>query len=545
MRFSQLHGFLLCMVRIVVATTARIYFWQRPEIIPHSMLTVVNTLLMTVLLASCIFLIVWCLIPRFIMPQLIFDATVVSFVLYLTGGVASPFLFLFFVVVALGGAWGSIRTALAFATAFLAAASTITLLYIRGITFFIPSDVVKAGLSNWQARLVMQGSLALLVALLSGRLAYASRSVQLLYRPILDNIGEGVFAMLKSGKVIYANRRLLEILSIKETNDITGKDIWDVLSAPRFSEIRAVLRKGFTTAEIEMQDSDGSAKVFEIRCWLLRGHRGRAIGKVVMLSDLTVRRQLEQTRARANRLRELEEMAVGLAHELRNPLASIRGCAQQLAKLRSSNTLYKELADIIVRESDRLDNIVARFMDLARPRPLMAVRTDMAALIEEVVNILRRRPEAASTQIAVKNNRRAVLHCDPERIKQVFLNIAINALEAMRGSGKLSIELTEGPPDALVSEHKTTTPTDGIIIRFTDTGPGIRSKDLDKIFLPFFTTKADGVGMGLAIANKNVAEHGGFITVDSHLGKGTTFAVWLPRVPKRSGGRSVAEGAGG
>jgi len=351
--------------------------------------------------------------------------------------------------------------------------------------------------------------------------------------------------MLKSGKVIYANRRLLEILSLKGTDDITGKDIWNVLSAPRFGEIRAVLRKGFTTAEIEMQTPDGSVKVFEMRCWLLRGHRGRPIGKVVMLSDLTVRRQLEQTRARASRLRELEEMAVGLAHELRNPLASIRGCAQQLAKLHSSNTLHKELADIIVRESDRLDNIVARFMDLARPRPLIAVRTDMAALIEEVVNMLRRRPEAASIQIEVKNSRRPVLHCDPERIKQVFLNIAINALEAMRGSGKLLIELTEGAPDALVSDHQTVTPADGIIIRFTDTGPGIRSKDLDRIFLPFFTTKADGVGMGLAIANKNVAEHGGFITVDSHLGKGTTFTVWLPRVPKRSGGRSVAEGVGG
>jgi len=509
------------------------------------MLAAVDTLLVTVLAASCIFLIVWRLRPRFVMPQLVFDATAVSFILYLTGGVASPFLFLFFVVVALGGAWGSIRTALAFATAFLAVTSTITLLYMRSITPFVPPDMTKAGLSNWQARLVMQASLALLVALLSGRLAYASRSVQLLYRPILDNIGEGVFAMLKSGKVIYANRRLLEILSLQETDDITGKDIWAVLSAPRFSEIRAVLRKGFTTAEIQMETSDGSMRVFEVRCWLLRGHRARPIGKVVMLSDLTVRRQLEQTRARASRLRELEEMAVGLAHELRNPLASIRGCAQQLAKLHSSNSLHKELVEIIVRESDRLDNIVARFMDLARPKPLMPVRTDMAALVEEVANMLRRRPEAASVRIEVKNSRRPVLHCDPERVKQVFLNIAINALEAMRGSGKLSIELTEGTPDAVLSGHQISTPTDGIIVRFSDTGPGIRSKDLNKIFLPFFTTKPDGVGMGLAIANRNVAEHGGFITVDSQLGKGTIFTVWLPRVPRHSGGRGVAEGAGG
>jgi len=545
MRLLQLHGFFLCLVRLVVAVIARVYIWHQAGVVPQAMFVVVDTLLITVLAASCVFLIVWRLRPRFIMPQLVFDAAVVSFVLYLTGGVASPFLFLFFVVVALGGAWGSIRTALAFATAFLAVTSTITLLYIKGITPFIPHMVTKAGLSNWQARLVMQASLALLVALLSGRLAYASRSVQLLYRPILDNIGEGVFAMLKSGKVIYANRRLVEILSLEGPDDIIGRDIWAVLSAPRFSEIRTVLRKGLTTAEIEMETSDGSTKVFEIRCWLLRGHRGRAIGKVVMLSDLTVRRQLEQTRARASRLRELEEMAVGLAHELRNPLASIRGCAQQLAKLHSSNSLHKELVDIIVRESDRLDNIVARFMDLARPRPLMAVRTDMATLIEEVANILRRRPEAASVQIEVKNNRRPVLHCDPERIKQVFLNIGINALEAMRGSGKLSIELTEGTPDAVVSGHQVSTSTDGVIVRFTDTGPGIRAKDLNKIFLPFFTTKPDGVGMGLAIANRNVAEHGGFITVDSQLGKGTTFTVWLPRVPRLSGGKGVAEGAGG
>jgi len=355
-------------------------------------------------------------------------------------------------------------------------------------------------------------------------------------------IGEGVLAILQSGKILYANRRLVRMLSLKtEPDALMGKQIWEVLSAPRFDKLRKILRKGRFPSELEIERPDGPTLALELRAWPLREHRGRHIGEVVMLTDLTVRRQLEETRARAERLRELEEMAVGLAHELRNPLASVRGCAQQLAKLHPTNTLHKQLAEIIVRESDRLDNIVARFMDLARPHPLVAVRTNMAQLVEEVAGLLRQRPEAGSVEIEVKTNRRPILHCDPERVKQVFLNIGINALEAMRGSGRLTIEVTEGAPNTTDSQQESGLLADGIIIRFSDTGPGIRSKDLSKIFLPFFTTKPDGVGMGLAIANKNIAEHGGLIAVKSQLGRGTTFTIWLPRVAKHRGGTAFGE----
>jgi signal transduction histidine kinase len=230
-------------------------------------------------------------------------------------------------------------------------------------------------------------------------------------------------------------------------------------------------------------------------------------------------RNLQEAEAavrRADRLAALGQLTAGLAHELRNPMSTIRTSAEMLMKnLPGDNELARELAGYIGSEVDRTNSLISRFLDFARPLRLRLENNDLASCIDRAVSQVEKQTSQAEVAI-FKNYSPDVrpFYFDAELLERVFYNLLLNAVQA-------------SPPKSAVTVK--TRQLDGDVeISIIDRGSGIEPKHLENIFNPFFTTKHDGVGLGLAIVSKVVDEHGGHIQVDSRPGEGSVFGVYLP-----------------
>jgi two-component system, NtrC family, sensor histidine kinase HydH len=230
-----------------------------------------------------------------------------------------------------------------------------------------------------------------------------------------------------------------------------------------------------------------------------------------------------------DRLAGIGQMAAGLAHEIRNPLGAIKGAAQLLVgpdgEPVKSGQETSEFLSIIVQEVDRLNNVVTQFLDYARPSRGEAadhVELDVNEVVRKTVQLLEAHESAEKVEVAVKlDDLLPPVAGDPEQLRQVFLNLGLNALQAMEAGGRLEILTTRRRRSALgygsFSE-----------IRFRDTGHGIARDKIRSLFIPFYTTKEKGTGLGLAISQRIVTQHNGTIEVRSRLGQGSTFSVFLP-----------------
>lgn len=222
--------------------------------------------------------------------------------------------------------------------------------------------------------------------------------------------------------------------------------------------------------------------------------------------------EIEDQLRRADRLSTLGELAAGMAHELRNPLASIKGTAEILkGDYRPEDRKY-EFISIMVKEVERLNRVVEEFLRFARPIPLQTADVDLGEEIGSVIHLVK--GQAAGVNVEIIPFAIPRIKADREKLVQVFLNIILNAIQAMPDGGRLTISASEANGHVDVS--------------FRDTGSGIPEENRDKLFKPFFTTKRSGTGLGLAISNRIVEAHGGKITFESEEGKGTTFKISLP-----------------
>lgn len=229
-----------------------------------------------------------------------------------------------------------------------------------------------------------------------------------------------------------------------------------------------------------------------------------------------LQRNFEQMK-RAERLYAVGQLSAGLAHEIRNPLASIAGAAGILQRSLPAGQRQAECVDIIARECQRLNQLLTNFLDFARPRPPNYQSIDLVGLLDSVIALafhaIGNRPIALHKDVPAGL---APVECDPELMKQVLLNLLINAFQAMPDGGNVWIAAC---------------PQEGrVMVRIKDEGCGIRVEDRDKIFDPFFTTKENGTGLGLPVAYQIVEQHGGVLTAEANAGEGMTFSVVLPMV---------------
>lgn len=243
------------------------------------------------------------------------------------------------------------------------------------------------------------------------------------------------------------------------------------------------------------------------------------VGVLAAYELLTLRRYvaLQAAHARRERLAVLGEMAAVLAHEIRNPLAALKGLAQYLHERQGGEAGSAEVTEAMVREARRLEQLAADLLEYARPRPIQRGEVKLEALLDELV--ARFQPEAQAVGVLIHREGARDLPPipgDAERLRQVFTNLMVNALQAMPRGGVLAVQvLRAGRPGT-------------VVVTIKDRGEGISPDDLSQIFSPFFTRRPRGTGLGLAIARQIVEQHGGTITVQSVPGQGTRFAVTLP-----------------
>jgi len=230
----------------------------------------------------------------------------------------------------------------------------------------------------------------------------------------------------------------------------------------------------------------------------------------------------EQVRTH-ERLATVGSLAAGIAHEIRNPLASLSGSIQVLQGELDLHGDNKNLMDIVVRETDRLNTIITEFLEYARLKNVQNERIELLSVIDETIMLLKNCKEySCDMRISHAVTPDIVLHGDAQRLRQVFWNLLINACQAMPKGGEITV--TARP---FLQENDDVSWCEIII---ADTGQGIAHEDRDKIFSPFFTTKTGGTGLGLAIVYRIIEDHRGTITVDSIPGKGTQFIIRLPMI---------------
>jgi two-component system sensor histidine kinase HydH len=227
----------------------------------------------------------------------------------------------------------------------------------------------------------------------------------------------------------------------------------------------------------------------------------------------SLERELETSR----RLASLGRLAAGVAHEIRNPLSSIKGFATYFKERYRDNPDDQKTSEIMIQEVDRLNRVITQLLEFARPPVIQKKRTSLQSLIQHSLKMIERQASAKRIQVLSQLPREIKeVELDPDGINQVLLNLYLNALEAMNPGGTLNVSLSEDQGSSWVK------------INVSDTGTGIRKEDLEQIFDPYFTTKQTGTGLGLAIVHKIIEAHGGEVRATSEIGRGTTVSVLLP-----------------
>src|SRR6058998_1450438 len=243
---------------------------------------------------------------------------------------------------------------------------------------------------------------------------------------------------------------------------------------------------------------------------------GETSGMVITFQDLTDIRAMEETARRQERLAAVGRLAASIAHEIRNPLAAMRGSIQMLRAEMDGDTEEAQLMEIILRESDRLNKIVVDYLNYARPKPAELKEVDVRELVKDTFTLLRNSEEIIDGHKLEEDlpKRPMIVSGDPEQLKQVCWNIARNAFKAMPNGGTFRISLTE-------------TNDNRLRLSFTDTGCGMTPEQVERLFEPF-TSTTGGTGLGLSIVYQIIRDHNGTINVRSRLGEGTTITIELP-----------------
>ncbi|MFQ5781108.1 MAG: nitrogen regulation protein NR(II), partial [Nitrospiria bacterium] len=361
--------------------------------------------------------------------------------------------------------------------------------------------------------------------------------LQAFQKVIVQSMPSGLITTDMTGKITSFNQSATEITGYR-SEEVVGKIWWEQFFWNDLRNYYHDLSIAGTTQrfEDEIINKNGDRKLLGVTISALRSEQGKQIGMIGTFQDLTQIRNLEEAIQKKERLATIGEMAAGMAHEIRNPLASLSGSIQVLNKELHLSNENQKLLQIAVSETERLNTIITQFLLYAKPLPPRRIRVNLDLLLSETAQLIQNNPEYNERISVVLANSAEPLMIliDPDQIKQVFWNLAINAFQAMPQGGTLTLSAQrifskrgKGTYSAIKREAGNVIAPNQVEITFKDTGEGIKKGDLDKIFYPFFTTKSSGSGLGLAIVQRVIEEHLGKIEVQSGAG-GTSFHIYLP-----------------
>jgi two-component system sensor histidine kinase PilS (NtrC family) len=456
-------------------------------------------------------------------PMHAVDLAVSSLLIYATGGAESPYIFLYALSIVGAGALSYRGGAMVVTLASISLLVGVSLLaWTQAIALPALSQVRPWEQSGVDLVRMLGINFAALVGV--GALSFifgdqlqrgvetlattrkAAADLLTLHEDIVRSLASGLITIAPDGIILTANVAAADILG--QPAALAGQPVDKLM--PGLSALIATGHGELRRADLQLADLTVGVTVSP-----LRDVKNQVIGRVVNFQDLTELRRLEAQSRRSERLAMIGQLAAGIAHEIRNPLASISGSVELLRQGPSPSDDDRTLMAIVHREIQRLNVLIGDLLDYANPRPPQRVDFDLGVMVEETLQVARREQAFASIEMAFSVDRPLSLHADPAKLRQVLWNLLRNAADAAALGGRhVRVDARRAP--------------DATTLVVADDGPGIPADQLTQIFDPFFTTKSKGTGLGLATCHAIVAEHGGHIDAASEPGKGTQMTVSLP-----------------
>lgn len=469
--------------------------------------------------------------------QIFFDVPLITWLVWATGDISSPYTGLMIAVVAVAGIFLGKRGSLVTSVGCAACYTAVMLATAFGWLPHVGARAISDTSRLEAIYMIAFNDIAFfVVGLLAARLAernqrsdvelieatHALTNLRALYERIVESIRSGVVTIDLDGRIYTLNRAAEEITGYKAAdlrNQPASVLFGDLTEHIKESTAAILINDPSPRFECETVTPDDLRVRLGFSIVPLSAEEGETTGFVVTFQDLTEVRALEEAKRRQDRLAAVGRIAAGIAHEVRNPLASIRGSIQVLGSEMPANSAEAELMEIVLRESDRLNRIITDFLTYARPRPVSLEAVDVRESLHETLTLLRHSPELHGHHILEEDSFPEPVNAmaDAAALRQIFWNLARNALQAMPDGGTLraAVERLES--------------TGRISITFTDTGRGMSPDQVERLFEPFSPTRTgSGTGLGLSIVYQIVRDHNGTINVRSRVGHGTAIKIELP-----------------
>ncbi len=465
--------------------------------------------------------------------QFLVDILLVTWLVWTSDVINSPYTALYIVIIATSSLFLGPRGAVIISVGCAVAFTGCALAVLTGLAAHPAQNLLQDSLPRTIQSVGLFNIAFFVVGLLSARLAEqqsgsdvrlqaATQSLahlRALHERIVESIRSGVVTTDLEGRIFTFNAAAQEITGYYE-KDVRGQG-----ASVFFGDLNDHI-----TNSIQASDTRATSPRFEADCLTAEGMRlrlgfslsplssesGETTGMVITFQDLTHIRALEETSRRQDQLAAIGRMAASIAHEIRNPLAAMRGSIQMLRHEIQGESAQAELMEIILRESDRLNRIITDFLNYARPRSASHAKVDIGELLHQTFTLLRFSPELNERQSVEDEviDGPLMADADAEQLQQVFWNLARNALQSMPEGGTLRAQVFQNSRNRLS-------------LTFSDNGRGMSPAQVEHLFEPFSSTTG-GTGLGLSIVYQIIREHSGTINVRSREGQGTTITIELP-----------------
>ena len=336
---------------------------------------------------------------------------------------------------------------------------------------------------------------------------------------VVENMPDGLISIDAEGKIVTINNRVREIFGLTaQTRSGERKELTKKLQTFAKPLLTSLKKRGtILEQEVAYPSEDGGSIPLSVSAAQLNSEDGDDLGVVFILRDLREIKALQERVTTSERLAAIGSLAAGVAHEIRNPLSSIKGFAQFFLKKNPPESTDHQYSEVMIQEVERLDRVITNLLDYANPKEPAQEQTSLTDIIHRSIALITDDAKAKKIDVTVEIEENIPpVKVDRDQITQVLLNIALNGLDAIKKGGKLTVRCFMDDEKKLV------------IVEIKDTGHGIPEEELSRIFDPFYTTKKTGTGLGLAIAHRIMENHGGTLSVKSTGTSGTTFRITVP-----------------
>ncbi len=463
--------------------------------------------------------------------QFLVDVFLITWLVWRTGDVTSPYITLYIVLISVASMFLGKR-----ATIILACLCVVLFAFLSSASYFafIESYSTTSEFSKIIQIVGIHSVAFLVVGLLSARLAerYSSTkelevttktlaNLRVLHERIIESIRSGLITIDLEG-TIYTFNKTAEEITGRTSAEMRGKSIFSLFGDIQ-REIEHALADEYHTTEFQRRyeigftTPDGFVVQLGYSISPLFAESGDKTGLIVTFQDLTEIRSMEESGRRKDRLAAVGRVAAGLAHEIRNPLGAMRGAIQVLESKTEKDSSQMKLMEIILRESDRLNDIITNFLKYARPKASKFSVIDIRQPIEDTITLLRHSPDVNGNHIIVTDlpEKPIMISADESQLKQIFWNLSRNSIQSMADGGTLNVSLNK-------------TSRNRISITFSDTGCGMSPKQVGQLFEPFSKSTSGGTGLGLSIVYQIIRDHDGTINVSSKEDTGTEIRIGIP-----------------